>query len=176
MPARDTGGGRGVGRRLRWAAPLAAVLVLATGTAAAQGLWERRVDVAVAPVTAGSLAITTAWVGTPPTWPPIFPGETRDTGLLRVSGTGAGTTLRWKVSATVTFGDGFAGHVTTQLYRGACGGTALPSAGYAPAGGYGPTDTVDLCLRMTLAPAAPSDLQGRSLVPTIHVVADQVTS
>lgn len=165
-----------VTRRMRWAAPLAAVLVLLTGTAAAHGVWERRIDLPLAPVAAGSLGLTTAWVGGQPTWTPIFPGETRDTGLLRVTGAGSGTTLRWQLSATVSFGDGFDGFVTAQVYRGACGGTPLPATGYAPAGGYGPGDSVDLCLRLTLSTNAPSTLQGRPLVPTVHVTADQLTS
>ncbi|PTT16938.1 hypothetical protein DBR36_11920 [Microbacterium sp. HMWF026] len=168
-------------RRLKWGAMLAAVLVLGTGTAAAQALWERSVALNAGTTTTGSLALTTQWTGEWTAWKPLFPGGTSDTAILRVTETAAsGTTLRWRVTPAVSLGltAEEAASVTTQVFVGNCGGstTIAKGASYAPAGGFLPGESVDLCLRVTLAANASKELQNRPLTPTLSVAADQVVS
>lgn len=168
----------GVPRRLRWAGALAAVLVLGTGTAAAHAYWQSRVPLTAGPVASGSLDVSTQWGTDWSKWGALYPGRSSDTAALRVTETGAGTTLRWRVSATPGVSSAFAPHVSTQVFVGACGsGTLIPAGGsYAPAGGFTAGQSVDLCLRVTLNPSAPSALQGQPMVPTLTVTADQVIS
>jgi len=164
-------------RRLRWAAFAAAVLVFGTGTAAAHAAWQDRRALASGTTSTGSLSVSSTWTGSWSAWQPLFPGTHSDTATLRVTATGAGDTLRWKVGATPSVSAALAPYVSTQVYVGACGsGTPLPSSGYAPAGGYALGQSVDLCLRVTLSPSAPTTAQGATLAPQIAVSADQVTS
>lgn len=175
MSKRDNG----VPRRLRWAGVLAAVLVLGTGTAAAQAFWSARVDLRAGPVASGSLAVSTQWVGDWSKWTPLFPGASSDTATLRVTETGAGgTTLRWRVTPVVALSPELAPYVSTQVFVGSCGSATIIAAGssWAPASGLTPGQSVDLCVRLTLSPSAPNVAQGKDLLPSISVTADQVVS
>ncbi|BFM23317.1 hypothetical protein [Microbacterium sp. che218] len=163
----------GVTRRLRWAGLLAAVLVLGTGTAAAQAYWQAQKPLS-GTVASGAFAISAVWQGAWSSALPLFPGETRDSPVLTVTETGAaGTTLRWRLAPTVTASSS----LTTQLYVGGCGSSTIIAAGasYAPPGGFAPGQSVDLCLRVTLKADAPSNIQGTALTPSISVKAVQVT-
>lgn len=165
----------GVPRRLRWGAMLATVLVLGGGTTAAQAFWQSRVPLAAGVVASGDLALATQWVGSWSAWKPLYPSGVSDTATLRVTATGSGTTLRWKLSATPTMQSTW---VTTQVFVGACGsGTVIPPGGsYAPAGGLKTGQSVDLCLRVTLRADAPSTAQNTAISPSMTVTADQVLS
>ncbi|MFF7683285.1 hypothetical protein ACFZA2_11045 [Microbacterium sp. NPDC007973] len=159
--------------RLRAAAVLAAALVLGTGTAAAQASWRAQASLTAGPVASGSFDLATQWVGNWSTWTPLYPDRSSDTPLLRVTETGAGgTTLRWRLTPTVTA----PAYVTTRVYLGSCGSATVIASGtsYAPAGGFSPGQSVDLCVRATLAADAPASLQGTALTPTVVVTADQV--
>lgn len=169
----------GVPRRLRRAAVLAAVLVLGTGTAAAHAAWSSRAALGAGPVASGSFTLSTQWGTDWSKWTPLYPGGSADTAQLQVIETGAaGTTLRWRLTATPRIAVDLAPHVTTQVFVGACGsGIPLPAGGvYAPAGGLAPGTSVSLCLRVTLNASAPSDRQGLPLDPSLSITADQVTS
>lgn len=160
-------------RRLRWAAPLTAVLILATGTVGAHAFWESRRSLDAGVVTTGDLSLRTEWVGSAPSAPPLRPGSSVDSPILRVTEAGAGTTLRWRLSASADNIDG----VTTRIYRGPCAdGILLPPSGYAPAGGLAPGETVLLCVRIAVNEDAPSSLTGAIISPTITLIADQVMS
>lgn len=168
-------------RRLRWGAVLAAVLVLGTGTAAAQALWQRSVALNAGTTTTGSLALATEWGSDWSAWKPLFPGGTSDSAILKVTETAAsGTTLRWRVTPNVSLGLSAeeAAYVTTQVFVGSCGSSTpiATGASYAPAGGFLPGTSVDLCLRVTLAANAPAALQNRALTPTLGVAAVQAVS
>ena len=126
MSKRDNG----VPRRLRWAGVLAAVLVLGTGTAAAQAFWSARVDLRAGPVASGSLAVSTQWVGDWSKWTPLFPGASSETATLRVTETGAGgTTLRWRATPVVALSPELAPYVSTQVFVGSCGSATIIAAG-----------------------------------------------
>jgi len=175
MSERDNG----VSRRLRWAAATAAVLVLGTGTAAAQAVWQSSSALPPATVSSGSLALSTEWIGSWAAWTPLYPGRASDTAILRVTETAAaGTTLTWRLRVVAAMTGTGADAVKTDVFVGACGGTTpLPAHGvYAPSGGLLPGQSVDLCVRATLATDAPSVLQGTPLTPSVTVIAEQATS
>ncbi len=167
-----------VSRRLRWVVAATVVLVL-SGSTAAQAFWQSRTALTAGPITAGSFDLSTQWVGEWTAWAPLYPGRASDTATLRVTETGAsGTTLRWRLTASPVVSTEVAPYVTTQVYVGACGsGTPITATtGYAPGGGLVPGQSVDLCLRVVLSTDAPATLQGKAVVPSITVTADQVVS
>ena len=158
-----------------------ATLAVAAGTASAHALWQVREPVAVTTAATGGLGLTARWL-TPVSVPALYPGAHGDTSVLRVSGTGTGTTLRWNLSVRVQVAAGVAAYVRPQVWRGACGtGTLLgattqgqlTTAAYSPAGGLAPTDSVDLCVRVPLAADAPADLVDTALAPSIALTALQ---
>lgn len=168
----------GVSRRLRGGTLLAAVLVLVGGTAAAHASWQSRTPLTAGVVASGSLDLTTQWVGTGTAWNPPYPGGFSDTPLLRVTETGGGTTLRWRVSATTTTSAALSPYVSIQVFVGTCGSsTVIPAGGsYSPAGGIPAGTFVDLCLRVTLRADAPTTLQNQPVISTLSVTATQVVS
>lgn len=167
-----------VSRRLQWAAVLTVAGLVVFGTSTAHALWQSRTALTAGTLTAGSFDLSTEWVGAWTAWKPLYPGRASDTATLRVTETAAGgTTLRWRLSASPAVSADLAPYVTTQVYVGACGsGTPLGPTGYSPAGGLSPGQSVDLCLRVTLATTAPPSVQGKAVAPTITVTADQVVS
>lgn len=168
-----------VSRRLQWAAALTVAVLVVSGASTAHALWQSRTALAAGTLTAGSLDLSTEWVGAWTSWNPLYPGRASDTATLRVTETAAGgTTLRWRLTASPVVSADLAPYVTTQVYVGACGtGTPISTAtGYAPAGGLSPGQSVDLCLRVTLATNAPPNVQGKAVAPAITVTADQVMS
>ncbi|GEB46502.1 hypothetical protein MTE01_24470 [Microbacterium testaceum] len=166
-----------VPRRVRWTAVLVAALVLGPGTLAAHAVWSDRHPVTTGVTSTGSLGATASWAGSWSAWQPLVPGRSSDTAALRVSATGSGDTLRWRVNATASVSTSLAPYVSTQVFVGACGtGTPLPAGGFAPAGGYALGASVDLCLRVTLDASAPSTTQATALTPQITVTVDQATS
>ncbi|MFJ4039007.1 hypothetical protein ACIPVB_13120 [Microbacterium sp. NPDC090007] len=176
MPKRDNG----VSRRLRGASVLAAVLVLGTGTAAAHAYWQRSETLGPGSVDSGDLNVTAAWLGSPPAPAPLYPGQFRDVTLL-VTETGAsGTTLRWRLTPTVTLPISAteATFVQTSVHVQTCGtGPVIPpGSSYAPSGGFLPGDAITLCVRFTLRADAPSDLDDVDLDPSILLAAEQVLS
>lgn len=174
MSKRDNG----VSRRLRWGAGVAAVLVLGTGTAAAHAVWESRVALPAETVSSGSLALSAEWGDDWSAWSDLQPGTFVDTAPLVVKEEGAGTTLRWRLKADVVVDSRFRDYVSAQVFVGACGGAnVVPSGGsYAPPGGYPSGQTVSLCVRLVLRTDAPSNLQGKPVLPEVIVEAEQVMS
>lgn len=168
-----------VPRRLRWAAVLAAALVLGTGAAAAHASWSSTAALTAGPLASGSLDVSTQWGTDWSGWVPLYPGRSADSALLQVTETrAAGTTLRWRLTATPRVPADLSPYVTAQVFVGACGsGILLPANGvYAPAGGLDPGATVTLCLRVTLSTNTPNERQGTAIDPLLVITADQVTS
>jgi hypothetical protein len=113
----------------------------------------------------------------------LFPGETRTTPLLRVTGSGQGATLRWQLETEVAVSDAFRPWVRTQVWAGPCAATGSPLLAdvtgatargvYTEGAGLLPGRAVDLCIRFSLLAGAPQDLRGVAVAPTVTVAAVQ---
>lgn len=172
-------------RRVRLGTALGVALVTAlsavAGATAAHAVWQARAALPVGTVTTGDLQTTAAWKnGTTPSLTAVFPTQTVTTGTnpLRVTVTGPGTTLRWKVSVAATLTplaqNGASPAATVQAWAGACDtGTLIPATGYLSSTALRAGDTVEICLKVTLAATAPSSLMGKPLLQSVTVTVDQ---
>jgi hypothetical protein len=162
-------------RRVRAGVIAGVLLALVLGASGAHALWQRTAALPAGVSTTGDLNVTAAWVGGTPVWAPLFPGD-RAEGTLRVTGTGAGGTLRWRLQVAGAVAPAFSSYTTFQAWQGACGtGTPIPAAGYPSGTPLAVGASVDVCVRFTLATSAPGSLQGQSMSPTITVTAQQVS-
>lgn len=166
-------------RGIRVGTVLGVVLALVIGATAAHAVWAVRRSPPVAATVTGDLTATAVWsTGAAPTLASPFPTQTVTTGtnMLRVTGGGAGTTLRWRLLVASSVAPAFQPYVTVQAYVGACNAPTplpIPAGGYSPAGGYAPGTTVDVCVAFTLAANAPTSLQGQSLQPVVTATVQQ---
>jgi hypothetical protein len=163
-------------RKLRIAVVVGVVLALTAGATSAHALWAKSVAGPAVQVRSGDLGVTATWPNGAPTWGALVPGTSTASQTLRVTGTGSGTTLRWSVQVTGTIPEAARPYVTFGAWIGTCGtGTSVGNG--SPAGGsYAPGQSVDVCVRASLAAGAPQSLAGTSLVTGITVTAVQRSS
>jgi len=163
-------------RTMRTGAVIGVALALVAGATSAQALWSATLAGPAVPVRSGDLAITASWPNGAPTWGPLLPGTATADQILRVSSTGAGTTLRWAVGAAATIPAAAQPHVTFAAWIGACGTGTPVGQGWPAAGSFTAGQTVDLCVRASLAAGAPQTLSGAPLIQGVTVTATQRSS
>lgn len=159
-------------------APLAALLTVAlivgvTGTAWA--VWSKVQPLSAPTISTGDITIDSSWQGGSPQWDPLFPGESARATLLVETGSD-GTTVGTKLLAEVDVLPGAAAHTATSLTLGDCSQTGrppFPTAGYPESGYLTGTETLAICVEVTLLANAPTSLQGVDLDPTVTVTAVQ---
>lgn len=147
-----------------------AVLALAAASGVS-AYWQAQQTLPGGVATSGDLEVSAMWRDGTPAWTNLYPGGTTADATIRVTSNSTGDNLRWRVKVTSTVAPAFTSHTSFQAWAGACGGTPIPVGGY---GSFGPTDSVDVCIRYTLAAGAPATLQGQSINPAITVHAEQV--
>lgn len=143
----------------------------ATGVSA---YWHAQQTAPGGVATSGDLAISADWVGGTPSWSAFYPGQSTSDATIRVNADSSGDNLVWKVRLSETVTPDFEPHTTFRAWIGTCGtGTLIPAEGYGTFSSN--TSRVDICVRFTLSPTAPSTLQGQLLTPQITVIAEQVS-
>lgn len=160
-------------RRVLLGVAVGAVVALAAATGVS-AFWQVQAAIPGGVTTSGDLAISADWVGGTPSWAALYPGQSTSDATIRVNADNSGENLVWKVRLTETVAAAFEPHTTFQAWAGACEtGTLIPAEGY---GSFtSSTSAVDVCVRYTLSPTAPSALQGQALAPQITVTAEQVS-
>lgn len=152
------------------------LLGVAVATVSAQAMWHESARLDERVTVAGDFAVAAAWSGGAPAWTALFPGASTTPATLRVTSSGAGTTLGWRLSITGTVAAGFSPYTQFAAWAGACGtGTPIPAGGYPATDTLVPGAVVDVCVRYTLAANAPGTLQGQPFVPAIIVTGNQVS-
>jgi len=160
-------------RHVRIGVTVGALLALVVGVSGVHALWGRSETVPAGVTLTGDLAVSASWLGGSPVWAPLYPGSTTPDATLRVTGSGSGSTLGWRVQITSTVATQFAAYTTFQA-RECVTGTVIPAGGYPASGSLPAGAVVDVCVHYTLASNAPGTLQGQQVSPRISVVAQQV--
>ncbi|MEE6286089.1 hypothetical protein V2J52_00290 [Georgenia sp. MJ173] len=155
-------------RRSVLAAAVTIVLVIGGG-ALAHALWSVSQPLPAVQLTSGSFDITAEWVDEPEVTG-LFPGDTA-TGTARVT---MDSDAAWQYRVTRDATGALGEHVDVGWYADAeCVGEPLAIGTPNGTALDGETST-DFCVRFTLAPDTPSDLQAATADVTVTVTAEQV--
>jgi hypothetical protein len=166
-------------RLVRAGLVLGVALVLGAGATAAHAYWKAQSALTAGTVVTGDMNVAAAWSPSAPAWAAIYPGESRTANLVVSESGSTGTTLQWTLQVSGAVAAASSAYGSVQIWVGACGtGTLVYSPGggsvtYPASGSLLPTDTVTLCVQVSMAANAPAAAQNAALAPTITVTANQ---